>query len=207
MLTTIKLNGLLGNKFLPELQADVHTVRETINFLCCYFEDFKHYVLATDWEYSIIIKAPNWQREIDENSPELVLPITGLTIEITPYIQGSGGVGKVLTSIAMIGIGIALTAIPGVGPVAVSLGWGLIVSGATGLLQSVLFGNPKVTNADGQNFTSSGSDSSSDQRRSTFFQSPGYTTKEGTPIPLVFGNVLVKSLQVLSVEIDSNYTA
>lgn len=190
MLTTIKLNGQLGNKFGTEVQADVHTVREVINFLCCYFEDFKHYVLETDWMYSIIIKAPNWQREIEENSIEILLPITGLTVEITPYIQGSGGVGKLLTSIGMIGIGVALVAIPGIGPVAVNLGWGLIISGATGLLQSILFGNPP-----------------NDDKRSTLFQSPGYSTKEGTPIPLVFGDVLVKNFQVLSVEITSEYTA
>ncbi|MFM6006046.1 MAG: hypothetical protein ACKPB7_22765 [Sphaerospermopsis kisseleviana] len=98
-----------------------------------------------------------------------------------------------MSSIAMIGIGVALVAIPGVGPVAVGLGWGLIVSGATGLLQSVLFGNPSVNN--------------NDDRRSTFFQSPGYSTKEGTPIPLVFGEVLVKNLQVLSVEITSDFTS
>lgn len=195
MLTTIKLNGALGDNFLPEIQADAHTVREVINFLCCYFEDFKHYVLSTDWMYSIVIKAANWQREIDENSPELLLPITGLTVEITPHIQGSGGVGKFLTNIAMIGIGVALVAIPGVGSVAVGLGWGLIVSGATGLLQSILFGNPSVDN------------NAIDDRRSTFFQSPGYSTKEGTPIPLAFGKVLVKNFQVLSVEIDSNFTA
>jgi len=140
--------------------------------------------------YSVVIKAPNWTRDIDEHSPELLLPITGLTVEITPYIQGSGSAGKLLTSIAMIGIGVALVAIPGVGPVAVGLGWGLIISGATGLLQSLLFGNPSVN----------------DDRRSTFFQSPGYSTKEGTPIPLVFGNVLVKNFQVISVEITSNYS-
>ena len=195
MLTTIKLNGALGDNFLPEIQADAHTVREVINFLCCYFEDFKHYVLSTDWMYSIVIKAANWQRAVDENSPELLLPITGLTVEITPHIQGSGGVGKFLTNIAMIGIGVALVAISGVGPVAVGLGWGLIISGATGLLQSILFGNPSVDN------------NAIDDRRSTFFQSPGYSTKEGTPIPLVFGKVLVKNFQVLSVEIDSNFTA
>jgi predicted phage tail protein len=194
MLTTIKLNGALGDNFLPEIQADAHTVREVINFLCCYFEDFKHYVLSTDWMYSIVIKAANWQREIDENSPELLLPITGLTVEITPHIQGSGGVGKFLTNIAMIGIGVALVAIPGVGSVAVGLGWGLIISGATGLLQSILFGNPSVDS------------NAIDDRRSTFFQSPGYSTKEGTPIPLAFGKVLVKNFQVLSVEIDSNFT-
>ena len=191
MLTTIKLNGLLGEKFLPEIEADVHTVREVINFLCCYFEDFKHYVLETDFLYSIIIKASNWERSIDENSPELLLPITGLTISITPLLEGAGGAGKVLTSIAMIGIGIALTTIPGVGPIGVKMGWGLIMSGATGLLQSVLFGNPPKD----------------EEKRSTFFQSPGYSTKEGTPIPLVFGRVLVKNLQILSVEITSSYTA
>jgi predicted phage tail protein len=162
MLTTIKLNGALGKEFLPELQADVHTVRETISFLCCYFENFKHYVLGTDWVYSIIIKASNWQREVDENSPELLLPITGLTVEITPYVQGSGGVGKFITSIAMIGIGIALTTISGVGAMAVNLGWGLIISGATGLLQSILFGNPSINN-----------EAVMDDRRSSFFQSPG----------------------------------
>ena len=199
MLTTIKLNGALGKEFLPELQADVHTVREAINFLCCYFENFKHYVLGTDWVYSIIIKAPNWKREVDENSPELLLPITGLTVEITPYVQGSGDVGRFITSIAMIGIGIALTTIGGVGAMAVNMGWGLIISGATGLLQSVLFGNPKIVDNNNQSII--------DDRRSTFFQSPGYSTKEGTPISLVFGEVLVKSFQVLSVEIDSNFTA
>jgi predicted phage tail protein len=199
MLTTIKLNGALSKEFLPELQADVHTVREVINFLCCYFENFKHYVLGTDWVYSIIIKAPNWKREVDENSPELLLPITGLTVEITPYVQGSGDVGRFITSIAMIGIGIALTTIGGVGAMAVNMGWGLIISGATGLLQSVLFGNPKIVDNNNQSII--------DDRRSTFFQSPGYSTKEGTPISLVFGEVLVKSFQVLSVEIDSNFTA
>ena len=199
MLTTIKLNGALGKEFLPELQADVHTVRETISFLCCYFENFKHYVLGTDWVYSIIIKAPNWKREVDENSPELLLPITGLTVEITPYVQGSGDVGRFITSIAMIGIGIALTTIGGVGAMAVNMGWGLIISGATGLLQSVLFGNPKIVDNNNQSII--------DDRRSAFFQSPGYSTKEGTPISLVFGEVLVKSFQVLSVEIDSNFTA
>jgi predicted phage tail protein len=201
MLTTIKLNGALGKEFLPELQADVHTVRETINFLCCYFENFKHYVLGTDWVYSIIIKAPNWEREVDENSPELLLPITGLTVEITPAIQGSGEVGKFITSVAMIGIGIALTTITGVGAIGVNLGWGLIISGATGLLQSVLFGNPST------HMNNDPSEISMDDRRSSFFQSPGYMTKEGTPIPLVFGEVLVKNFQVLSVEITSSYSA
>jgi predicted phage tail protein len=195
MLTTIKLNGALGQEFLPELQADVHTVRETINFLCCYFENFKHYVLATDWVYSIVVKASNWTREVDENSPELLLPITGLTVEITPAIQGSGEVGKFITNIAMIGIGVALTTIPGVGAIAQSFGWGLIMSGSTGLLQSILFGNPSVNEKPSEII---------DDRRSTFFQSPGYTVKEGTPIPLVFGSVLVKNFQILSVEVTSS---
>jgi predicted phage tail protein len=81
----------------------------------------------------------------------------------------------------MIGIGIALVTTG----VAAPLGWSLIYSGATGLLNSIINGNPK------------------EDAKSTFFQSPGFNTKEGTPIPLVFGEVLVKSFQVISVEVSS----
>lgn len=182
MLTTIKLNGILGSKFVPELQGQVNTVREAINLLCCNFADFKHYVLSSDWHYTVIVKGTNWERYITEDSPTTLLPIGGCVVEITPVIEGSG---KTLTNIAMIGIGIALVSISGIGPVAVNLGWGLIMSGAAGLLNSIINGNPK------------------EDAKSTFFQSPGFNTKEGTPIPLVFGEVLVKSFQVISLEVSS----
>jgi predicted phage tail protein len=182
MLTTIKLNGILGTKFVPELQGQISTVREAINLLCCNFSDFKHYVLSSDWRYTVVVKGKNWERYIVENSPAILLPVSGCVVEITPVIEGSG---KTLTNIAMIGIGIALVSISGIGPVAVNLGWGLIMSGAAGLLNSIVNGNPK------------------EDAKSTFFQSPGFNTKEGTPIPLVFGEVLVKSFQVISVEVSS----
>lgn len=178
MLTTIRLNGILGTKFVPELQGQISTVREAINLLCCNFSDFKHYVLSSEWRYTVIVKGKNWERYIVENSPAILLPVNGCIIEITPVIEGSG---KTLTNIAMIGIGIALVATGAAAP----LGWALIYSGATGLLNSIINGNPK------------------EDAKSTFFQSPGFNTKEGTPIPLVFGEVLVKSFQVISVEVSS----
>ena len=178
MLTTIKLNGILGTKFVPELQGQISTVREAINLLCCNFSDFKHYVLSSEWRYTVIVKGKNWERYITENSPTILLPVSGCIVEITPVIEGSG---KTLTNIAMIGIGIALVATGAAAP----LGWSLIYSGATGLLNSIINGNPK------------------EDAKSTFFQSPGFNTKEGTPIPLVFGEVLVKSFQVISVEVSS----
>lgn len=178
MLTTIKLNGILGSKFVPELQGQISTVREAINLLCCNFADFKHYVLSSDWCYTVVVKGKNWERYIVEDSPSVLLPVSGCIVEITPVIEGSG---KTLTNIAMIGIGIALVSTG----VAAPLGWSLIYSGATGLLNSIINGNPK------------------EDAKSTFFQSPGFNTKEGTPIPLVFGEVLVKSFQVISLEVSS----
>lgn len=178
MLTTIKLNGILGTKFVPELQGQISTVREAINLLCCNFSDFKHYVLSSEWRYTVIVKGNNWERYIVEDSPTILLPISGCVVEITPVVEGSG---KTLTNIAMIGIGIALVVTGAAAP----LGWSLIYSGATGLLNSIINGNPK------------------EDAKSTFFQSPGFNTKEGTPIPLVFGEVLVKSFQVISVEVSS----
>jgi predicted phage tail protein len=180
MLTTIKLNGILGTKFVPEIQGNLNTVREVINFLCCNFSDFKHYVLGSDWYYTVVVKGNNWERYILEDSPSILLPVSGCVIEITPVIEGSG---KTLTNIAMIGIGIALVTTG----VAAPLGWSLIYSGATGLLNSIINGNPK------------------EDAKSTFFQSSGFNTKEGTPIPLVFGEVLVKNFQVISLEITSEF--
>jgi hypothetical protein len=127
----------------------------------------------------MVVKGNNWERYIIEDSPSVILPVTGCVVEITPVIESSG---RTLTSIAMIGIGIALVATGA----ATGLGISLILSGATSLLSSLINGNPKKEEA-----------------RSTFFQASGYNTKEGTPIPLVFGDVLVKNFQVLSQEISS----
>jgi predicted phage tail protein len=179
MLTTIKLNGILGVEFAPEIKGELNTPQEVVNFLCCNFPDFRHYVLGSEWHYTMVVKGNNWERYIVEDSPSVILPVTGCVVEITPVIESSG---RTLTSIAMIGIGIALVATGA----ATGLGISLILSGATSLLSSLINGNPKKEEA-----------------RSTFFQASGYNTKEGTPIPLVFGDVLVKNFQVLSQEISS----
>jgi predicted phage tail protein len=179
MLTTIKLNGILGVEFAPEIKGELNTPQEVVNFLCCNFPDFRHYVLGSEWHYTMVVKGNNWERYIIEDSPSVILPVTGCVVEITPVIESSG---RTLTSIAMIGIGIALVATGA----ATGLGISLILSGATSLLSSLINGNPKKEEA-----------------RSTFFQASGYNTKEGTPIPLVFGDVLVKNFQVLSQEISS----
>jgi predicted phage tail protein len=179
MLTTIKLNGILGVEFAPEIKGELNTPQEVVNFLCCNFPDFRHYVLGSEWHYTMVVKGNNWERYIIEDSPSVILPVTGCVVEITPVVESSG---RTLTSIAMIGIGIALIATGA----ATGLGISLILSGATSLLSSLINGNPKKEEA-----------------RSTFFQASGYNTKEGTPIPLVFGDVLVKNFQVLSQEISS----
>lgn len=179
MLTTIKLNGILGVEFAPEIKGELNTPQEVVNFLCCNFPDFRHYVLGSEWHYTMVVKGNNWERYIVEDSPSVILPVTGCVVEITPVVESSG---RTLTSIAMIGIGIALVATGA----ATGLGISLILSGATSLLSSLINGNPKKEEA-----------------RSTFFQASGYNTKEGTPIPLVFGDVLVKNFQVLSQEISS----
>jgi predicted phage tail protein len=180
MLTTIKLNGILGVEFAPEIKGELNTPQEIVNFLCCNFPDFRHYVLGSEWHYTMVVRGNNWERYIIEDSPSVLLPVTGCVVEITPVIESSG---RTLTSIAMIGIGIALVATGA----ASGLGMSLILSGATSLLSSLINGNPKKN----------------EEARSTFFQAPGYNVKEGTPIPLVFGEVLVKNFQVLSNEISS----
>lgn len=183
MLTTIKLTGVLAEKFIPEIKANISSLQQAISCLCANFPDFKSYILSEDYVYSLVVKSDNWQRQITMNNlEEAGLPVVGKTIVISPMVAGSGNqFWAYLSAGALIGIGFLVG-----GPI----GSSLIVSGAAMGLQTLLFGYPA---------------SPKDEERSTLFQSSGMITKEGTPIPMVFGETMVKSQQVLSLNITTKY--
>ena len=183
MLTTIKLTGILAEKFIPEIKANISSLPQAISCLCANFPDFKGYILGADYVYSLVVKSDNWERNITMNNlEEAVLPVEGKTIIISPVVTGSGRqFYSYLTAGALIGLGFLVG-----GPIGASF----IASGAAMGLQTLLFGYPGKPE---------------DEERSTLFQSSGMITREGTPIPMVFGETMVKSQQVLSLNITTEY--
>lgn len=183
MLTTIKLQGILGEKFTHELKAKIYSIPQAISCLCANFPEFKPYILSQDYVYSLVVKGQNWERQITQaNIEECLFPIEGCTIIISPAIAGSGNnFWAYMTAGALVGIGLLVG-----GP----FGAAMVVSGASMGLQTLLFGYPGKPK---------------EEENSVFFQSSGLQTTEGTPIPMIFGETMVKNTQVLSLNITTEY--
>jgi predicted phage tail protein len=184
MLTTIKLTGILGEKFIPEMQADVSNFKEVLSCLFANFPEFKNYILSQNIECSISVIKDGWEQRITEDNLEFALmPLGGSTVILCPMLAGSGeSFGGLVRASVLIGIGL----IPGIG----SVGSYLVASGVSMALQTILYGYPKKPDK---------------EENTAFFQSSGVVTQEGTPVPLVFGEVLVKTSQVLSLKVTSEY--
>ena len=181
-LTKILLWGELGEKFAPELEADIHSPREAINFLQANFPDFKNYILSNSCLYSITCRGDNWEKEITPVTPNYAdFPIQGKTLVISPVLDGSGDTfNRFFSPVLMIGLGL-LTG-----------NTALLIGGLVQGLQSLLFGYPAKP---------------SEEKRSVNFQGGSPRTQEGTPIPIAIGSqIMVKDVMVLSYNIVSEYT-
>lgn len=184
MLTRIKLRGVLGERFLPEFYAEVDNLQHVMSCLCANFPEFKSYVLGQDYSYEIfIVKGDIHQQVTEDNLTDMALvPLNGLTVVISPAIAGSGDKARgFITSAALIGIGL----IPG-NP----LSGYFINAGVAMGLQTLLYGYPEKPKK---------------EESTVFFQSSGVVTEDGTPVPLVFGEALIKSFQVISLDVRSEY--
>lgn len=185
-LTTVKLQGILGNKFTKEMQLEVSNLQQVMSCLYVNYPDFKHYILSQDYLYEVFIAKAEWEQQLtQDNMADIAqMPLTGATVVISPAIAGSGGKSRgLITAAALIGISL----IPGVGTTLAPI---LLQTGIAIGLQTILYGYPEKPKK---------------EENTVFFQSSGVVTAEGTPVPLVFGETLVKTLQVISLDVSSEY--
>lgn len=184
MLTTIRLNGILGEKFTPELTAKVNNLSEVMSCLYANFPEFKSYVLSQDYAYEVFVAKGNLIQQITEDNLANMaqMPLDGASVLISPVMAGSGGNGRgYLQAAILVGLGL----IPG-NP----FGSGLIAAGVSTGLRTLLYGFPEKQKK---------------EESTVFFQSSGAVTEEGTPVQLVFGETLVKTFQVISLDVRSEY--
>ena len=184
--TKIRLGGVLGQKFTTEITANVANIQQVLSCLYANFPDFKHYILNQDYLYEIFITKHNWEQQLTrDNIQDIIqMPLRGATVTISPAIAGSGEKSRgFITAASLIGISM----IPGIGSTLAPI---LLRSGIAIGLQTLLYGYPEKPKK---------------EESTVFFQSSGVVTAEGTPVPLVFGETLVKSLQVISLDVSSEY--
>ena len=201
MLRKVKLYGELA-KFVghKEFEVKAETVGKAVSFLIHNFSGAESYMSPRYYQ----VKVGNY--DIDES--EISYPIGKQDIHFIPAITGAGsGMGKVLLGAALIGGAFLFTPLSVgsfFGPIvmpgsfaaalpltkaAIGIGAALVLSGVS----DMLFPIPEP-----QKFSSE-----EDPQLSFNFSGVQNTSRAGTPVPIVYGEIITGSV-VISAAIDTN---
>jgi len=193
---TIRIYGRLA-RFLGRrtFRAEVASAAEAVRFLLANFPQVEWHM--ADQHYRVSIGA----RALD--AEELHEPAGCSDIAIVPVIGGAGAVGRVIAGVALV----ALSFIPGVGALGVSLLLGVGASLALGGVAQLLTPVPKMA---GPGAASMGgmakAADNNDPRKNYSFSGIQNTTRSGVPVPVIYGEVIVGSV-VISAGIDVDQVA
>ena len=199
MLRKIKLYGELAN-FVghKEFEVKVETLSHAVSFLINNFAGIEEYMNPKYYQ----VKVGNYL--IDET--EIHHPIGQEDIHFVPVIQGAGrGLGKILLGGALIALSFGVGGVfanplafgakgfgfasAGLGAkAAFGIGAGLLLSGVS----DMLFPVPKLPDFN----------SEQDPRISFNFSGTQQTTRAGTPVPVVYGEIFTGSV-VISGAVDT----
>lgn len=178
-LRTIRVYGTLA-KLLKRrtFQAAIRSPQEAIRFLLANYPELEGYMRPRFFRVSVDGRAV---KEEDIGVPAGVYE----DICIAPAICGAGGpVGQTIAGIALITLSIF---VPFVAPVFLPLGIGLTLTGVAGLISPVTPDRPESSDSRSQD--------------SYAFNGVQQTSREGPPVPLVYGDIVTGSI-VLSVNIE-----
>ena len=197
------------------IMAEVSNAAEAVRMLIANFPGLEQHMIEHD--YKVVVD--RYEADVEE----IGFPASQ-TIQIIPVVGGAGGgVGKVIAGIALVAgaiiLGPAVGGFFGLGAGLASGGAGIIGSvaaitaGTIGLgliglgVSQMLTPTPKL-NATGQGFARQGATSSEgtaqDPQDSYSFSGIQNTSKQGVPVPLVYGETVVGSIVISAgIDIDS----
>ncbi len=188
MLRTIKVYGSLA-KFLGQrvFRAAVDTPLEAVSFLRANFDGLAAHMAGYDYK----VLTGRLELQAGSNPEQLGYPIAAdEAISIVPVIGGAGGrgVGSILAGVALVGFSLAFpgigAAIGGAAMTSIGLtGAGLILSGVAQMLTPV----PELPSSD--------LDPASNPLSFGGIQN---TSRQGTSVPVVYGETLVGSVVISS---------
>ena len=198
MLRKLKLYGQLA-EFIghKEFEIKVNSVSQAVSFLIHNFPEVERFMSPKYYQ----VKVGNY--DIDES--ELAYPVGQEDIHFIPAISGAGrGFGKILLGAALIAGAFLIPGLPG-GAATFSMKAGLgggflaksmVYVGASLVLSGVsdlLFPLPEP-----QKFSSE-----EDPQLSFSFSGVQNTSRAGTPVPIVYGEIFTGSV-VISAAVDNN---
>jgi predicted phage tail protein len=174
------------------LEADVATAAEAVRFLLANWPELEAHM--SDQHYRVSIGT------YDLVAEELHHPAGAAPISFVPVVAGAGAVGRIIAGIALIALAIVFApggALAGaaftLGSQAVTIIAGIGISLALGGVAQLLTPTPKVPQ---------GADNQDDPRKSYSFSGIQNTSRQGVPVPIVYGETIVGSV-VISAGIDT----
>ena len=199
MLRTVKVYGHLAEHCGQSVfEALVRTPAEAIRFLLCNFPSLRG--VMRDGHYKVV--ASDLELDLADHPEQLHYPLgTDEVVRVIPVITGAGGVGKILAGAALIGLSLAFPGgglfggtvfgflggpaasagfLTAVGTGISAIGASLVLGGVSDLITPV----PRAPDVD------------NDPRENFNFSVIQNVTREGVPVPIVYGEMIVGSVVV-----------
>jgi predicted phage tail protein len=200
MLRKIKLYGKLA-KFIGHrvLEADVATAAEAVRFLLANWPELEAHM--SDQHYRVSIGT------YDIDLEELHHPAGAAPISFVPVVAGAGAVGRIIAGIALIALSFGIASLAAGAALAGSLSGFALQAIAFGTQAGLLAGIGLALGGVAQLLTPTpkvpqGPDKQDDPRKSYSFSGIQNTSRQGVPVPIVYGETLVGSV-VISAGIDT----
>jgi len=192
MLREIRLYGRLA-KFLKRrvLRAAVSSPAEAVRFLLANFPQLEAHM--ADQHYKVIVASH--ELEVGDHPEQLHDPI-GATeaIKLVPVVAGAGAVGRIIAGVALVAASFLFApagALAGglftLGAQAVPIVAGIGLSLALGGVAQLLTPTPRLD---------TGSDGDADPRKSYSFSGIQNVSRQGVPVPIVYGETIVGSIVI-----------
>lgn len=182
MLRKIRVYGKLAKQLGQRVfEADVATAAEAVRFLLANFPKLEPVIAQGHYRVSV------GRYDIEEQ--ELHHPTGQQDISIVPVVSGAGGAGKIIAGIALVVASVFI------GPGAMVLGTSLKLLVA-GLGVSLTIGGVAQLLTPIPQLNLTGADSQDDPRRSYSFTGLQQSSRQGVPVPIVYGEMIVGSVVV-----------
>lgn len=180
MLSKVRVYGRIAT-FLKRrvFEADISSAAEAVRFLLANFPGLEPELAQGHYR----VTAGGYELSEDELSH----PTGQQEIRIVPVVAGAGAVGRIIAGVALIALAafVPLGAIGAfnIGTAVMSIGASLVLGGVAQLLTPV----PRLPQ---------GPDTQDDPRKTFSFSGIQNSSRMGTPVPVVYGRMLVGSVTI-----------
>ena len=176
----VELYGPLAEKFGKDFSLHVRTVQQALKLFAANFKDFRQHLIDSDG----VIGYEVWDGDynLGEDANEFTKIGTG-KIRIIPVVQGAGATGRIIAGVVLVIIGVVVAggSYGSASPVRSSLimaGIGLIAGG----IAEKLAGKPRDADT-----------TQAENTKSYIFSGAVNTTRQGVPVPIGYGKMLIGS--------------